>query len=65
MDYYKMKRALQYWYKCTFISVSPSLYWRVNRGRLKEEAEFAVLPLLSDFNKISVDVGANFGLYTW
>jgi FkbM family methyltransferase len=50
-----------------FALVPTSLYMRYRTGkeRRQGEAEVALLPFLADPSRVSVDVGANKGVYTW
>ncbi len=47
------------------VSVSPHLYWGFRRWRRgPEEPELELLPILCGTDKVTVDIGANFGMYT-
>lgn len=58
--------AWKHWYRQTAVSIAPGIYWRT-RYRLRgfEEPELALLPLLCRPGSTVVDVGANFGMYTY
>lgn len=49
------------------IFVPPSLYfkYRAHRERRRGEAELSLIPFLCDPNKVSIDIGANKGVYTY
>jgi FkbM family methyltransferase len=51
--------------RTALVGLAPNLYWRFRRWRRgDEEFELKLLPLLCSKTRVSVDVGANFGMYT-
>lgn len=62
----RLSRSLKYALKGHAIAVSPRLYWwwrQQSHG--VREPEISFVPWLASSAKIAVDVGANFGLWTW
>jgi len=53
--------------KLKHLLVPPALYmaYKTAKERRRGEAEFNLIPFLSNRNKISIDAGANVGTWTW
>jgi FkbM family methyltransferase len=60
-----LRNGLKHVARRTAVGLAPRAYWRV-RGMRRglEEPELALLPSLCDATRTSLDIGANYGMYT-
>ncbi len=60
-----LRRRIRQTLRRALIGLAPCAYWGFRRWRRgDEEPELALLPILCSPTRVSVDVGANFGMYT-
>lgn len=60
-----LRRRIRQTLRRALIGLAPRAYWGFRRWRRgDEELELTLLPLLCSPTRVSVDVGANFGMYT-
>lgn len=61
-----IRNAWKHWYRRTAVGIAPLAYWRARHAlRGFEEPEIALLPSLCRPGTTVVDVGGNFGMYTY
>ena len=62
----QQRKVFKYWFKSRSIGLSPDLYWRLHEWYCgQKECELAILPYVKGGGTTAIDIGANFGAYTW